>query len=47
MLVTGVLVLLAVYGLHRSTGRRALTVPLAAFGVGVFGVGVFPGNVTP
>jgi len=47
MLVTGVLVLLAVYALHRSTGRRALTAPLAAFGVGVFGVGVFPGNVTP
>jgi hypothetical membrane protein len=47
MLVTGLLVLLAVYVLHRSTGRRVLTVPLAAFGVGIVGVGVFPGNVTP
>jgi hypothetical membrane protein len=47
MLTTGLLVLIAVYFLHRTTGRRALTVSLAAFGVGVFGVGVFPGNVTP
>jgi len=47
MLVTGLLVLLAVYFLHRTTGRRVLTVPLALFGVGIVGVGVFPGNVTP
>ncbi|AZH27206.1 DUF998 domain-containing protein [Haloplanus aerogenes] len=47
MLVTGLLVLLAVYFLHRATGRRVLTVPLALFGVGIFGVGLFPGNVTP
>ena len=47
MLVTGVLVLLAVYVLYRSTGWRAFTVSLAVFGVGIVGVGVFPGNVTP
>lgn len=47
MLVTGLLVLFAVYVRHRSTGRRVLTVLLAVFGVGIVGVGVFPGNVTP
>ncbi|WP_254662946.1 DUF998 domain-containing protein [Haladaptatus sp. W1] len=47
MLVTGALLLVAAYFLHRSTGRRVLTIPLAVFGFGVFGVGVFPGNVVP
>lgn len=39
--------LIATYFVHRSLGRRVLTVPLAAFGAGVLGVGTFPGNVTP
>jgi hypothetical membrane protein len=47
MLLTGLLVLIAAYLLHRAWGRRALSIPLAVFGAAVFGVGVFPGNVTP
>ncbi|WP_435157448.1 DUF998 domain-containing protein [Haladaptatus sp. DFWS20] len=47
MLVTGALLLIATYFIHRAWGRRILTVPLAVFGIGVFGVGVFPGNITP
>nr|WP_254767398.1 DUF998 domain-containing protein [Salinilacihabitans rarus] len=47
MLLTGALVLVATYLVHRGLGRRVLTIPLAVFGVGIFGVGVFPGNVTP
>lgn len=47
MLVTGALVLLAVYVLHRRVGWRGFTVALAVFGFGIVGVGVFPGNVTP
>jgi hypothetical membrane protein len=47
MLVTGALVLLAVYVLHRRVGWRDFTVALAVFGFGIVGVGVFPGNVTP
>jgi hypothetical membrane protein len=47
MLLTGALVLLATYFVHRGLGRRVFTIPLAVFGVGIFGVGVFPGNITP
>lgn len=47
MLVTGGLLLVATYFLHRAIGRRVLTVPLALFGLGAFGVGVFPGNMVP
>ncbi|MCO8243520.1 DUF998 domain-containing protein [Haladaptatus sp. AB643] len=47
MLMTGALLLIATYFIHRAWGRRILTVPLAVFGIGVFGVGVFPGNITP
>ena len=47
MLLTGALVLVAAYFVHRAWGRRVLSMPLAVFGAAVFGVGVFPGNVTP
>lgn len=47
MLLTGALVLLATYLVHRGLGRRVLTISMAVFGVGIFGVGVFPGNITP
>ena len=47
MLLTGALVLVAAYVIHRDGGSRVLTGPLAVFGLSVFGVGVFPGNVTP
>lgn len=47
MLLTGLLVVIAAYLIHRAWGRCALSIPLAAFGAAVFGVGVFPGNVTP
>lgn len=39
--------LIATYFVHRSLGRRVLTVPLAVFGIGVLGVGVFSGDITP
>lgn len=47
MLVSGTLVLIATYFLHRVYERRDLSVPLALFGLGIFGVGVFPGNKVP
>jgi hypothetical membrane protein len=47
MLLTGALVLVAAYFVHRSLDRPVLTVPLTVFGLDVFGVGVFSGNVAP
>jgi len=47
MLLTGALLLIATYFVHRAYGRRVLTIPLTVFGIGVFGVGVFPGNIVP
>ena len=29
---------------HRAFARKAVTIPLALFGIGAIGVGVFPGN---
>ncbi|WP_382209939.1 DUF998 domain-containing protein [Halorussus caseinilyticus] len=47
MVLSGALVLVATYFVHRTFGRRVVSVPLALFGVGVLGVGVFPGNRVP
>lgn len=47
MLLTGALLLIATYFVHRAYNRRTLTVPLTVFGIGIFGVGVFPGNIVP
>ena len=44
MVLSGVMIVAAAYGLHRAFGRRALTIPTALLGLGVFGVGIFPGN---
>ena len=44
MVVSGVMIVAAAYGLDRSFGRRAVTIPTALLGLGVLGVGIFPGN---
>jgi hypothetical membrane protein len=44
MVVSGVMIVAAAYGLHRAFGRRALTIPTTLLGLGVLGVGIFPGN---
>jgi hypothetical membrane protein len=44
MVVSGVMIMAAAYGLHRAFGRRAVTIPTALLGLGVLGVGFFPGN---
>ncbi len=47
MIITGILVLSAVYILVKSNIKKSLTIPLGLFGLGVLGVGLFPGNTTP
>ena len=42
MLVSGALILLAAWCLHRALRRKPVTVPTALLGLGVLGVGVFP-----
>lgn len=42
MLVSGLLTVVAAYGLHRVFERRALTAVVAVTGLGVAGVGLFP-----
>jgi hypothetical membrane protein len=44
MVVSGVMIVAAAYGLHRAFGRRAVTIPTGLLGLGVLGVGIFPGN---
>ena len=46
MLVTGALILIAAYFVHRPVGRRILTIPLASVRIRYLGVGVFPRNIT-
>lgn len=45
MLVTGPMILVAAYLVHRTFKRWAATIPLGLLGLGVLGVGLFPGNV--
>jgi len=47
MMVTGLLLLVGVYFLHRAWQRRDLTIPFALFGLAVFFVGLFPGYRMP
>ena len=47
MLLSGGLLLIATYFVHRIFSRLDVSFPLALFGLGIFGVGVFPGNITP
>ena len=42
MLVTGAMIVVAAWLVHRSFRRRAVTISLACYGIGVFGVGVLP-----
>lgn len=44
MVVSGVMIVAAAYGLQRAFGRRVVTIPIALLGLGVLGVGIFPGN---
>jgi hypothetical membrane protein len=44
MTLIGVLVIAGSWFVHRGFGRRSLTIPIAALGVGALGVGLFPGN---
>jgi hypothetical membrane protein len=44
MVLSGIMIIAAAYGLHRAFGRLAVTIPTALLGIGVLGVGVFPGN---
>jgi hypothetical membrane protein len=45
MLLTGPMILIGAYFVHRAFKRWAATIPLAFLGTGVLGVGVFPGYV--
>jgi hypothetical membrane protein len=47
MLMAGAMILVAAWLVHRAFKRRAVTISLACYGLGVFGVGVFPGNTAP
>jgi len=47
MLVAGAMIVAAAWLVHRAFRRRAVTISLACYGVGVFGIGVFPGNTAP
>jgi hypothetical membrane protein len=47
MLVTGTMIIVAAWLVHRAFRHRAVTISLAAYGIGVLGIGVFPGNTTP
>jgi hypothetical membrane protein len=47
MLLSGVMIIAAAYGLHRAFRRRAVTIPAALLGIGVLGAGIFPGNTGP
>jgi hypothetical membrane protein len=44
MTLIGVLVMAGSWFVHRAFGRRSVTIPIAALGVGALGVGLFPGN---
>jgi hypothetical membrane protein len=44
MAVCGLLVTIATYFIHRAFSRKAVTLPLGFFGVGVLGVGIFNGS---
>ena len=44
MIVAGIVIVAGAFFVHRAFGRKAVTIPLALFGIGALGVGVFPGN---
>ena len=47
MIVSGTLLLTAVYFMKKTINKNILFIPLTLFGIGIIGVGVFPGNITP
>lgn len=44
MIVAGLMIVAGAFFVHRAFARKAVTIPLALFGIGALGVGVFPGN---
>ena len=44
MIVAGLAIIAGAFFVHRAFARKAVTIPLALFGIGALGVGVFPGN---
>jgi hypothetical membrane protein len=44
MIVAGLMIVAGAFFVHRAFARKAVTIPLALFGIGAIGVGVFPGN---
>lgn len=44
MIISGLLIMAAAYYIYRAFMRRAVSIIMALFGVGVLGVGIFPGN---
>ena len=47
MIITGIMILIAIYFVHMNYKKYFVSIPLTLFGLGVLGVGVFPGNITP
>jgi hypothetical membrane protein len=47
MIITGTMLIGSALLLHRSYGKRGVTVSLLLLGIGVLGVGIFPGNRDP
>jgi hypothetical membrane protein len=45
MLLSGAMIFIGAYFVHRAFGKWAATFPLSLLGIGVLGVGVFPGYV--
>ena len=45
MLVSGAMIVISAYFVHRAFERWAATIPLFLLGIGILGVGVFPGYV--
>jgi hypothetical membrane protein len=44
MAVIGILVIAGSWFVHQVFGRRSVTIPMTALGIGALGVGLFPGN---
>ena len=44
MIVAGLTITAGAVFVHRAFARKAVTIPLALFGIGALGVGIFPGN---
>lgn len=47
MFLSGLMILIATYNVHKYFKKWGFTIPLILFGLGLVGVGVFPGNIRP